>query len=168
MHSLLINVGRFLVGTVNNVLSHRLVQWLDRRRAVRHRGRHRKPSRLTPRANVTEPPRDGTGRPLPDSGSPELRETIPASGAQILMYCCASDLTRPMLQGMTSKTEQKRITVSFPVDLASRIERNAGGNVTAYLNRAAEAQVRRDEIAQAVATLSGYDVLMPEGIGDAA
>lgn len=73
-----------------------------------------------------------------------------------------------MLSGMTSKMDQKRITVSFPVDLASRIERNAGGNVTAYLNRAAEVAVRRDEIAAAVATLSGYEVLMPEGIGDAA
>lgn len=69
---------------------------------------------------------------------------------------------------MTTKTTHKRITVSFPADLADRIERSADGNVTAYLNRAAEAQVRRDEIARAITTLSGYDVLMPEGIGDAA
>ncbi|GAA2062068.1 hypothetical protein GCM10009839_86450 [Catenulispora yoronensis] len=69
---------------------------------------------------------------------------------------------------MTTKTTHKRITVSFPADLADRIERSAGGNVTAYLNRAAAAQVRRDEIAAAVTTLAAYDVLMPEGIGDAA
>ena len=73
-----------------------------------------------------------------------------------------------MLQDMAAKETYKRITITFPTDLASRIEHNAGGNVTAYLNRAAEAQVRRDEIADAIATLSGYDVLMPEGLGDAA
>ncbi|WP_370349311.1 hypothetical protein [Catenulispora sp. EB89] len=68
---------------------------------------------------------------------------------------------------MAAKEMYKRITVTFPIDLASRIERNAGGNVTAYINRAAEAQVRRDEIAEAIATLSEYDVLMPDGLGDA-
>lgn len=73
-----------------------------------------------------------------------------------------------MLLDMATKETHKRITITFPADLASRIERNAGGNVTAYLNRAAEAQVRRDEIAEAIATLSGYDVLMPEDLGDAA
>lgn len=73
-----------------------------------------------------------------------------------------------MLLNMTTKETHKRITVTFPTELAARIERSAGGNVTAYLNRAAEAQVRRDEVAAAIATLAEYDVLMPEGIGDAA
>jgi len=72
-----------------------------------------------------------------------------------------------MLLDMATKETYKRITVTFPIDLASRIERNAGGNVTAYINRAAEAQVRRDEITEAIATLSEYDVLMPDGLGDA-
>jgi len=40
---LLINVGLFVAGTANNVLSHRLNQRLDRWRAARYRGRHRKP-----------------------------------------------------------------------------------------------------------------------------
>ncbi|WP_344665012.1 hypothetical protein [Catenulispora yoronensis] len=42
MHDLLITFGAFVVGTASNVLSHRLNQWSDRRRAAPHRGRHRK------------------------------------------------------------------------------------------------------------------------------
>ncbi|GAA2021211.1 hypothetical protein GCM10009839_17610 [Catenulispora yoronensis] len=42
VHDLLITFGAFVVGTASNVLSHRLNQWSDRRRAAPHRGRHRK------------------------------------------------------------------------------------------------------------------------------
>jgi len=42
VNSLLIYVGQFLASTVNNVLSHYLIQWRERRRAARYRGRHRK------------------------------------------------------------------------------------------------------------------------------